>query len=385
MSNISSRRHWRRGSLGACLAVFCLTAAACGGGGGSSSSSSSSSGAGSSSSSSSSGGSSSSSGGASKAACGTKSLDPYKGIKAAKAPSVTAGQGGHKPTLPKGKPGKGKPKITLGSKNFAESTTVATLYKQALEAKGYKVGFKNQVGGSETIDKAFKANKIDAYPEYLGEITTSLAENKQPDTAKKNYQLAKKFEQNKRDGTIFRQTPYQDVDILLVKPAFCKKHNLTSAASLKNVGTDGSKVIYTAQSPARTRYAGFKGLKQAYGLTKAKFKGTETGGQTLKVVDKGDANVADGFSTTQSIVDAVDAGKFVALKDPKHIMGFQYVAPVVKQSVAKKEGSAFKQTLNWVDAKLTLKVIHSLNKAVQDNHVAQHKAASKFLKSNGLK
>jgi osmoprotectant transport system substrate-binding protein len=355
------------------VAVVAVTAAACGGGSGSASSSSGGGGNG--------GGSSASSGASAAAACGTKSLDPYKGVKAAKAPSVTAKNA----NLPKGKPGKGKPKITLASKNFDESTTVAELYKQALEAKGYTVNFKKEVGPSETVDKAFESGQIDAYPEYLGEITTSLANKKQPKTALKNYKEAKKFEQSKRNATIFKQTPYQDVDILLVTPSFCKKHKLKSAASLKSVGTDGSGVTYTAQSAARTRYAGFKGLKQAYGLTKAKFKGVSTGGQTIKVVNKGQANVADGFSTTQSIVDAVQAGKFVALKDPKTIMGYQYVAPVVKNSVAKKEGSAFQQTLNWVDSKLTLDVIHSLNKAVQDNNVPQKTAAQKFLKQNGLK
>lgn len=315
------------------------------------------------------------------ATCKDTSLDPYAGLKAAEAPSVTATHG----ALPKGTPGKGKPGITLGAKNFAESTTVGELYQQALKAKGYTVNFKQQVGPSETIDKAFQSGQIDLYPEYLGEITTSLAGDKQPATALENFNDAKKFEQTKRDATIFKQTPYQDVDILLVTPSFCKKNNLKSAASLKSVGTDGSNVTYTAQAAARTRYAGFKGLKEAYGLTKASFKGAPTGGTTLQVVSRGQANVADGFSTTQSVVDAVNAGKFVALKDPKHIMGFQYVAPVVKKSVAKQEGKAFEQTLNWVDSKLTLNVIHSLNKAVQDNHVQVKTAAMKFLQANGLK
>jgi osmoprotectant transport system substrate-binding protein len=384
MSDIYSREarnpsRWRRGSLVASMAVVAVTAAACGGGGGGTANSSSGGGGGNGGSS---GGSSASSGAQSaSAACGTKSLDPYEGLKAAQAPSVTAKNA----SLPQGTPGKGKPKITLGAKNFDESTTVGELYKQALEAKGYQVSFKKQIGPSETIDRAFKSNQIDLYPEYLGEITTSLAGDKQPKTALENYKDAKKFENSKRDATIFKQTPYQDVDILLVQPSFCKKHHLKSAASLKSVGTDGSGVIYTAQGAARTRYAGFKGLKKAYGLTKAKFKGAPTGGSTLKVVNNGGANVADGFSTTQSVVDAVQAGKFVALKDPKHIMGFQYVAPIVKQKTAKAEGPAFEKTLNWVDSLLSLKAIHSLNKAVQDNNVPVTTAAKKFLKANGLK
>lgn len=343
-----------------------LVATACGGGGGGGNNAS--------------GNSSGSS--ASSASCGRSSTDPYPGLKAAEAPSVTANKSDK---LPQGTPGKGKPSVKIGSKNFAESDLLGQLYKVALEKKGFTVAYQPKIGPSEVIDTAFKSGKIDVYPEYLGEIATSLADNPQPKTAKENYQMAKKFEQNKRDATIFKQTPYQDVDIMLVKPDFCKKHNLSSAADLKKVGNQGSKVIFTAQSAARTRFSGFKGLQEAYGLKNAQFKGVQAGGQTLKVVNSGGANVADGFSTTTSVVEAVQKGEFVALKDPKHIMGFQYVAPVVKQSVAKDQGPAFEKTLNWVDSKLTLNVINKLNKAVQSNHVPAAQVAKKFLDANGLK
>jgi osmoprotectant transport system substrate-binding protein len=387
MSNMFSkkagerRRPWRQGSLVASMAVVAVATTACGGGGGGTSNSS---GGGGGNASSGASGSSASAAPAS-AGCALSKTNPYPGIKEAKAPKVTAGSQQNQVSLPKGTPGKGKPAIKIGAKNFAEETLLGQLYTQALEAKGYQVSFRKQIGPSEVIDKAFANNQIDMYPEYLGEIASSLADNPPPDSAAQTYQEAKKFEQNKRDATIFLQTPYQDVDILVVKPDFCKKHNLESIADLKQVGTDGSKVVYAAQGAARTRYSGFKGLKKAYGLTKASFKGVPTGGTSLDVVNKGGANVADGFSTTTSVVKAVKDGKVVVLKDPKHIMNFQHVAPVVKQSVAKKEGPAFKKTLNWVNSKLTLDVIHKLNAAVQSEQIPAPQVAKKFLQANGLK
>lgn len=313
--------------------------------------------------------------------CGRNSTDPYPGVKAADAPGVTAKD----VKLPQDKPGKGKPSVKIGTKDFAESVLVGQLYKTALEAKGFTVKFQPKIGASETIDAAFKSNQVDLYPEYLGEIASSLADNPPQKNAKETYQKAKKFEQDKRDATIFKQTPYQDVDIMLVTPEFCKKNNLSSAADLKNVGNQGSKVTFAAQTASRARYSGFKGLKEAYGLKQAHFKGVQAGGQALQVVKDGDANLADGFSTTTSVVQAVKKGEFVALKDPKHIMGFQHVGPVVKQSVAQKQGPAFKQTLNWVNSKLTLKVINQLNKAVQLQHTPEAEVAKKFLDANGLK
>ena len=37
-----------------------------------------------------------------------------------------------------GMPGEGKPAVTLGTKDFTEEFVLGELYKQALEAKGYK-------------------------------------------------------------------------------------------------------------------------------------------------------------------------------------------------------------------------------------------------------
>src|SRR3954468_12828456 len=42
-------------------------------------------------------------------------------------------------TAPVGQPGKGKPAITLGDKNFTEEFILGELYAKALRAKGYTV------------------------------------------------------------------------------------------------------------------------------------------------------------------------------------------------------------------------------------------------------
>ncbi|HEX2396795.1 MAG TPA: glycine betaine ABC transporter substrate-binding protein, partial [Solirubrobacteraceae bacterium] len=42
-----------------------------------------------------------------------------------------------------GKPGAGRPPVTLGSKNFTEQFVLGQLYKQALEARGFRVTLKN--------------------------------------------------------------------------------------------------------------------------------------------------------------------------------------------------------------------------------------------------
>lgn len=286
-------------------------------------------------------------------------------------------------SLPSGTPGKGKPAVTMGSKNFAEETLLNDLYQTALQAKGFTVKQKLSIGASGVIDTAFKSGKIDLYPEYLGEIVTSVAKEKQPKTAEATYQAAKKFEETNRDATILKQTPFEDVDTLFVKTSFAKKYHLKSVSDLTNVGPKGKGTTYVAQPPNRTRYAGLVGLKKAYGLTAMKFVGAQTG-QQYQALDKGSGNVGDAFSTDATFSQGVKSGKYVALKDPKGIMGFQFVAPVVKKSVLKKEGPAFAQTMNWVSSLLTLKAIQTMNIAVQIDHKAPGAVAKQYLQANGL-
>ena len=64
---------------------------------------------------------------------------------------------------------------TLGTKNFTEEFIVGALYQQALQAKGYKVVYKPNIGATEVVDKALTSGQIDAYPEYTGESAVTVA------------------------------------------------------------------------------------------------------------------------------------------------------------------------------------------------------------------
>src|SRR5918912_3662597 len=118
---------------------------------------------------------------------------------------------------PSGQPGKGKPAITLGAKNFTEEFILGQLYKQALEAKGFTVKLKNNIGSSEIIDKAITSGKIDVYPEYAAVIDTELAHNnKRATSADETFQRAKKFEEG-RGLTMLDKSPGFDADVNVVK------------------------------------------------------------------------------------------------------------------------------------------------------------------------
>jgi osmoprotectant transport system substrate-binding protein len=76
--------------------------------------------------------------------------------------------------------------------------------------------------------------------------------------------------------------------------------------------------------------------------------------------------------------------KYTVLRDPKHVTGFQNVAPIVKTTIAKSAGGTFTKTVNAVSSKLTLPAIVAMNKAVSVDKQSPASVAKKFLQANGL-
>jgi osmoprotectant transport system substrate-binding protein len=273
-------------------------------------------------------------------------------------------------------PGKGKPAVTLGDKNFTEQYILGELYAQALKAKGYTVKVKSNIGSSEIIDKALTSGQIDMYPEYTGVIVTVLAkESDNPRSARQTYQQAKRFEEG-RGFTLLDSTPFFDADGLAVKPAYAAKYKLDDVGDLKNVP---GKFKYGAPPENRTRFQGLKGMKSEYDLNNVDFKPLSIGLQ-YKALETDKIDVAAVFTTDAQLA----GGKYKVLKDSKGIFGFQNVAPVVSKKVLSAQGPEFQQILNDVSSKLTNEAMQTMNGAVDLDKKKPEAVAAAFLKANGL-
>ena len=281
--------------------------------------------------------------------------------------------------LPPGKPGAGKPVVIVGDKNFAEEFLLGQLYAQALQAKGYTVQVKPNIGGSELIDTAFASNQINMYPEYLGEIVTSVAKQPAPTSASGTYNAAKQFEESQRQGTVTLQTPFQDVDTIVTPAAYAQQHGLQSVGDLSKVGPGGQGVTVAGPVEFQTRQTGLVGMKQVYNLPNLGFLPAQAGSQ-YQALDQGSAQSADAFSTDYQLL----GGKYTPLSDPQGVFGFQYEAPVVKQATLQAEGPEFQQTLNWVSSLLSTQAIQAMNQQVQGNGADPAAVAAQFLQANGV-
>lgn len=273
-------------------------------------------------------------------------------------------------------PGKGKPPITIGDKNFTEEFILGELYSQALQAKGFTVNVKSNIGSSEITDKALTAGRIDMYPDYVGTIVSVLAHsNKPPQSAQATYQAAKRFEES-RGFTLLDPTPFVDTNAVGVLPAYAQKQGLKTVEDLGKVG----KFSYADTPENLHRLQGVAGLRDVYGLKKLQFKPLSIGLQ-YAALKRGDVDTADVFTTDAQL----KTTKLVLLEDTKHIFGFQNVAPVVSQKVLKAQGPAFAKTINAVSSKLSLEAMRTMNSAVDVDKQDPKEVAGAFLKANGLK
>jgi osmoprotectant transport system substrate-binding protein len=267
------------------------------------------------------------------------------------------------------------PEITIGTKNFPEQFVLGELYKQSLEAHGFRVRLKSDIGSSEIVDRALTAGSLDMYPEYIGVAVSELAgKTRRPTSAADAYREAKAFEES-RGFTLLAMTPFTDQNALAVLPAYAKRLHLRTIADLARVpGT----VTIAAPPEFESRFEGLVGLRSVYGLTRLKLKQMKIGDQ-YGALDKHMADVANVFTTDGQL----EKGRYVLLRDPRNLFTFQNVAPVIRKDLLRRNPE-LRGAIDAVSSKLTTKAMRAMNAAVVQRGQKPADVARKFLRSAGL-
>ena len=291
--------------------------------------------------------------------------------------SSSSSSGGTGSSSSSDQPGKGKPALTLGTKDFTEEFVLGQLYKQALEAKGYTVNYKENIGATEIVDKALTSKQIDAYPEYTGVSQSVVFKQDQlPKSPEETQQTVKQLYE-KRGQAVSDPTPFQDTDAIATTKEFAAKNNLNSVADLKNI----PPFTLGARPEFKNRFNGLKGMAQVYGVKdNVKFKQLALGLQ-YPSLDKGDVDAVNVFSTDAQLA----SGKYKVLADPKGVFGFQNVFFVInKDKLDQLGGQQFMDIINSVNKLLTPKAITSMNAAVDLDKKKPADVAKAFLQANNL-
>src|SRR5438309_167027 len=292
---------------------------------------------------------------------------------------LTLGSAAGARVAPQGVNGPSATTVSLGTKDFTEEFVLGQLYKQALEHKGITVDYHENIGSTEVIQTALRSGKINAYPEYVGEIVqTAYHVTTLPKTAHAWWALAKSL--LAKDGfALTNPTPFYDVDAIAVRKADAVKYHLKTlfdVRRLQNSSKRPKNFSIGARPEFKNREEGYLGMKHVYKLTKLKYLSIATG-LTYQALDQKKVFCINVFSTDAQLA----TGKYAVLKDPKLIFGVQNVAVIVKKNVATSPVLA---VLNAVSAKLTQPAILAMNKATQTNKQNPVAVAKAFLKANGL-
>lgn len=267
--------------------------------------------------------------------------------------------------------------VVLATKNFTEQYILGHLYAQALEAKGFEIDLKEDVGSSEIVDQALQIGVIDMYLEYTGVIAGELAGTTaagRPRTAEETYRRAKAFEES-RGFTILEPTPGFDALANAVMPATARRHRLRTTGDLKRLG----RFRYGGPAENRTRFQGAVGMRRVYGL-EFDFVPIPIP-ERYQALEEGDVDVVGVFTTEGQLA---EPGKYVTLTDPKGIFGFQHIVPVIEEEVLRRQGPEFERTINAVSESLTNRALQRLNGAVDLDGREPAEVAREFLQENGL-
>jgi len=263
--------------------------------------------------------------------------------------------------------------IIVGTKNFPEQYVLGQLYKQALEAQGFNVQYKENIASTELIDTSLKSGKITMYPEYTGiMLSVTFKKKALPKSAGATYALAKKL-YGKRGQTLLAQTPFQDVDVIAVTRATANKYGLKTLRDLSKV----PDLDIAAFPEWETRWRDEIGAR--YGVKGFDFVPL-AGISAYQLLDQKKVLAADVFTTDPQLL----SRKYVQLRDPQNMFGFQHVAPVVSKKLVSAYGTKFTSTINKVTKLLTVKAIAAMNKAVGIDKKPADDVAAAFLKANGL-
>lgn len=272
----------------------------------------------------------------------------------------------------------GGPTITVGSANFSESVILAEIYAQALEAEGYDVARKLNIGSREVYIPALERGEIDLLPEYTGNLLRFLTgEEELPETADAVYQ-AVAGELDDRNLTALEPSEAEDKDAFAVTKATADRLDLEKVSDL---APHASTLVVGGPPECPQRPACLMGLQDTYGLRFEEFKALdEAGPTTVAALEGGEVDVALLF-TTQGVI--AEKG-FVVLEDDRGIAGFQNIFPVARDEIVETYGDELVTLLNSLTAKLTTEDLTDLNKRADVDKDDPDDIAGSWLRDNGV-
>jgi osmoprotectant transport system substrate-binding protein len=272
-----------------------------------------------------------------------------------------------------------KPTVRIGSAAFGENVVLGELYAQVLEANGYTVERRLNLGSREIIAPALETSQIDMYPEYLATYLTFVT--KDPSKASGDVAAMTRALQDSlkaKNITALDVAPAVDTNAFVMTKARADRDSIKKVSDLARFN---NQLVLGGPPECPQRPFCQPGLQSTYGVTMKEFKALDSGGPlTVAALESNQVDVALLFSTNAQIA----VKNFVVLEDDKKLQSADNVVPVVRNDLLDKAGSDFKPLVNGVSSKLTTEELTGLNRAVDVDRKDPKDAARDWLKAKQL-
>ncbi|SFJ87201.1 MULTISPECIES: ABC transporter substrate-binding protein [Amycolatopsis] len=271
-------------------------------------------------------------------------------------------------------PSKGGSPIVVASFNFTDSQILAELYSQALEAKGYPVTRKFNIGSRELVYPSLKSGELQFIPEYQGAaISSGFNEQAPKDADSEHAKLAELFAPS--GVGLLNYAPAENKNTYIVKSDLAKQQGLTKISDLKKL----DKVVLGGPPECGTRANCFIGFRDTYKLN-VTFQSIQEAGPRLEQLKSGAVTVIPVDSVSPPTADPA----YTVLQDDLSIVATENIVPAVNKKVLDERGADFAAAVNAVSAKLTTAELRDLNKQVDADGDTVQDVAKDWLAKQGL-
>jgi glycine betaine/choline ABC-type transport system substrate-binding protein len=267
--------------------------------------------------------------------------------------------------------------ITVGSKNFTEQFILGEIYAQTLEAQGFKVRRRLNLGSEQVAYKALRGGSIDMYPEYTGTALTSFFGVKTDDVPKDPdaaYEQAK-ADYAKKGITALARTPFQNTYIIASTKATADKAG--DPTTISELFSKNPSLSISGFPECRQRQDCLLGLRSEYGF-KGKFVSSDG---KFNDLDGGQSDLTLAFSTDPQLA---LTDKYTAYEDDKKFFPPYNITLGITDKTVKKIGPKAVDTLESVQQGMDEEAMRELNRRVELDKQQPEEVAAAYLKEEGF-
>lgn len=267
--------------------------------------------------------------------------------------------------------------VVVGSFAFPESEILGEIYAQALEADGFEVETRFNIGPRQQTIPALQDGSINLIPEYNGNLLAYYNEAYTERTTEEvDGALVDAVAAD--DLQVLDSAEAEDKDAYVVTRETAEANNLVAIGDLANL----TPFALGANPQFGELGYGIPGLESVYGVpaSDVEFVPIEDfgGPDTVKALVDDSVQVADIYTTSPALVEE----DLVVLEDPESMISSQNIIPLLSDAVYSED---IAETLNAISAELTTEDLIALRDRVEgDEKASAATAAEEWLDEKGL-